>query len=1192
MSMPTSISTSLATSQSRKHALLEANLAALGQLNAVFAEKVRSADGIADNISFVETQQGVPTVIVDNKPLASKHRPLDEAKRLVDKLELIDHAVFVALGFGAGYHIAELAQRLSKTGVIVIFEPDLELLRAMFERIDMRKWLSKAIIIWLHDPADRAAVSTALSGAESIIAQGVQFIDHSANRQRLGKDGNDFAQMLSDYVNTAKTTLLTTLVRAADTIRNLLGNVDHYALGPGVLPLKNAATDRTAFVVSAGPSLRKNIEQLAQPSVREHCIIIAVQTVLKPLLAAGIKPHFVTSLDYHEISKRFYEGLSRDDVEGITLVADAKAHPVILDSFPGMVRCCEATFLDELLGNESRDMGKLSNGATVAHLAFYLAEYLGCSTIAMIGQDLGFTDGLYYSPGTAIHDVWGPELNQFNTIEMMEWQRIVRHRVHLHERQDQHGRTIFTDTQMLTYLQQFERDFAKAADAGVKVIDASEGGVQKQHTQSQPLEDVLTQALERSTRPHKIESFAKGGVLTPCQQNGRRAHVRSQLLNVQSRLSRLEDVSRRTQKLLITMLQMQLDQDKMNRHFERLQKLREQAETMHETMHLLNHLNQLGVFKRQLSDRKLHLSKSLSAFDRQRAHFERDIENVRWTADAAAEMQSMLNDAIVTLTYGSRIDVINNAERKSQQRSIENFVATGDTSADVSTKLPRVGGLIAVDLQWQPHILEKSHRELTVYEATLQRLAQSNLLNGIVVIVSEQDALKLPVLQDELAKIVEVRTLPQSPFGREHSAIRAARAWSRASWRSGIAGMSVYDEILCPAAMFGMMQEHNFDAAVIVGADWCVVDVSRDNGVDGLIERFREHPDRHNLVFTQSPPGLNGCLISRTLMEELTLSNRLSTIGGLLTYQPHAPQADPIARDANVQISHDIRQSLIRATADEASLRELQQQQALPTNASAVVQLIESKMQPPIEHFTIELTTKREDIGIFAQRLQRKCSPHAEMSGQTFDATLASIAKLHRNPAITLAGRGDSLLHPHCFDFINRLKAVGVQHIHLRTALRCDEQTLQQLIEHVEVVSVDLNADRASTYATMMGDDHFRKVIENIDWLVEHRTRLTDHPAKVAFALPWIVPRIQRCAETFEDINSFYDRWQAALGWAMIDSLPTGCEDALTATWPPPHVVENREKTSRFIRADGCVFPGDHSQDQSKSVAKVADITW
>src|SRR5690606_40495396 len=115
----------------------------------------------------------------------------------------------------------------------------------------------------------------------------------------------------------------------------------------------------------------------------------------------------------------------------------------------------------------------IAQGATVAHLSFYLAQHLGCDPIVLIGQDLGFSDGLYYAPGTAIHQVWAAELSPFNTVEMMEWQRIVRHKGHLQRMTDVNGAPIFSDEQMLTYLKQIEKGFAAAKERGQTVMDAT-----------------------------------------------------------------------------------------------------------------------------------------------------------------------------------------------------------------------------------------------------------------------------------------------------------------------------------------------------------------------------------------------------------------------------------------------------------------------------------------------------------------------------------------------------------------------------------------------------------------------------------------------------------------------------------------------------------------------------------------------
>ncbi|MEE8459870.1 MAG: 6-hydroxymethylpterin diphosphokinase MptE-like protein, partial [Phycisphaerales bacterium] len=410
--------------------VLAANLGCLGRRNAELAAALDAVAPSHDAV-FSDTPQGVPSLSVGGTALCSRHRPLDEAARLASQLDLVEHAVIVVMGFGAGYHVRAIAERLGDSGIIVVFEPDLGLLRSVLEQVDHTSWMRGTQLLFVTDALDRGTLARKLEGAESIIAQGVAFLEHPPSRRRIGDLAGQFTSNFAELVTASKITFMTTLMRSVDTVRNLLLNIDHYAGGAGIVDLEQAAAGRLAITVSAGPSLHRSLDLLAKPGLRDRAVIIATQTTLRPLLAAGIRPHFVTALDFHEISKRFYEGISADDVRGVTLVAEPKAHPVILDVFPGPVRCCASVFLDQLLGEHRRPMGELPAGATVAHLAVYLARFLGCNPIAMVGQDLAFTDGLYYLPGTAIDETWAPELNPFNTMEMMQWQRIARHRAHL-----------------------------------------------------------------------------------------------------------------------------------------------------------------------------------------------------------------------------------------------------------------------------------------------------------------------------------------------------------------------------------------------------------------------------------------------------------------------------------------------------------------------------------------------------------------------------------------------------------------------------------------------------------------------------------------------------------------------------------------------------------------------------------------
>ncbi len=91
--------------------VLKSNLACLGERNSDLAEKLEAATPCAE-VSFEPTSQGVDAVVLAGKPLCSRHRPLDEADRLTESVDLIENAVIVVLGFGAGYHVRRLAERM------------------------------------------------------------------------------------------------------------------------------------------------------------------------------------------------------------------------------------------------------------------------------------------------------------------------------------------------------------------------------------------------------------------------------------------------------------------------------------------------------------------------------------------------------------------------------------------------------------------------------------------------------------------------------------------------------------------------------------------------------------------------------------------------------------------------------------------------------------------------------------------------------------------------------------------------------------------------------------------------------------------------------------------------------------------------------------------------------------------------
>jgi hypothetical protein len=288
------------------HGFLEANLAALGQRSARAASQIRAAAPRTD-VKWVVGADGAASGSVGDPPrqLASLRAPLAEADKFAASIDIAASACVVVRGFGLGHHVGALARRLKQHGAVIVFEPDVGLLRAVLERIDCVAWLRVCDIAIVIDPEDTGAIAAAVSGIEAVLAAGTVLTDHPPSKARLGTSSDRFGEQFTTVMKAVRTNVVTTLVQVDITVKNLLMNMAWYATAPGVSDLANVCKGRPAVVVSAGPSLRRNIDLLSRPGVRDRVVIIAVQTVLKTLLAKGIKPHFVTALDYHEISRRF-----------------------------------------------------------------------------------------------------------------------------------------------------------------------------------------------------------------------------------------------------------------------------------------------------------------------------------------------------------------------------------------------------------------------------------------------------------------------------------------------------------------------------------------------------------------------------------------------------------------------------------------------------------------------------------------------------------------------------------------------------------------------------------------------------------------------------------------------------------------------------------------------------------------------
>jgi len=616
------------------------NMRALWKQDPHLALRVDAVDD-QDRFAVEPTRSGswtvkVPTPSGLSTYLHSRYDPVAEARKLADSVPIEDRFCFVVLGMGLGHHLKALFERLKGDAFIICVEPSIPLVATALCTTDLTDMITSRRLFILTD-ADKARIHERLKDHNTLMMLGAQFVQHPPSMQVMGESTGPICQMITEFVAFTRMSLATLVGNSKITCRNIAMNLVHYVTTPPIDILRDRFAGNPAVVISAGPSLRNNIAKLTD--LKGKAVLCAVQTTLKPLMQRGIVPDFVTSLDFHEMSQKFFEDVG--NLSDVHLVAEPKATWGVLDNYPGPVSVLESNWARLLIGDELAARGGLKAGATVAHLAFYLAVHMGCDPIIFVGQDLAFTGHVFYVPGVEIHHAWRSEINRFNTMEMKEWDRIARNRPILRKTTGIDGQELYTDELLFTYLEQFEKDIAEVP---ATVINATEGGAHIRGTTPMTLREAAERFCEA---PIDRERFAYRKT-TRWRDDARLEAARKEMA---ARIKELDGVTTLCEEMRLLLKElkgMTGDPARFNKRLIRVDELRVKVQHESRAYRIVNQACQLAEFRRYSADRKLGLVDT-DDVERAKRQIARDLEFVTGVRDGAEEVKPMLTDALKRL---------------------------------------------------------------------------------------------------------------------------------------------------------------------------------------------------------------------------------------------------------------------------------------------------------------------------------------------------------------------------------------------------------------------------------------------------------------------------------------------------------------------------------------------------------------
>jgi len=461
------------------------NIQALAAVNPHLAEQLTQTSTAAAEI--IQTRAAVPSVRLSDAggrsiTLHSAVDPLREAQRLVASQYKPGTNTCLVYGFGLGYHLDALIEKLPDNASVLVVEPQVSIFNlALFVR-DLSRLFANRNIFWAvgediyQVPAHFGEVFRVTS------IEGFSIITHNPSIRLCGDYFNILDALCRKWIVAVGGNFLTNVQAVRKYLSNTLENIMAVAKHPPIKKLFGRFRNVPALVVSAGPSLDRNLDLLR---VLEHsALLICVDTSLGPLYRSGIRPHLVLAGDPSELNFRHLEGLGET---GAALVAEPMTHPRIVSEFKGkkFIMSFNETLmrkLSEFMG----DFGTVKAWGSISTGAFDLARRLGCDPIVFVGQDLSFTGGRYYAHGTYQEQRWLRELSNLVTLDEIHRRRMVNE--NNLKAVDIFGRPVGTSKVLDAYRQYFEREISETS---ARVINATEGGVGFLGVENLPLEEVL-----------------------------------------------------------------------------------------------------------------------------------------------------------------------------------------------------------------------------------------------------------------------------------------------------------------------------------------------------------------------------------------------------------------------------------------------------------------------------------------------------------------------------------------------------------------------------------------------------------------------------------------------------------------------------------------------------------------------------
>lgn len=400
------------------------------------------------------------------------------------------YGVYFVYGIADGKSIRHLSEKCDDTNVMVVWEPNVEILAVALHNFDFEDLIANDNII--------LCVPEAEDNIDDILQKVVSYSNMKLIEFCIlpnydviyTKQCEKFMQSCINKMQDEIVHKSTRLGFSRMIPQHMLFHMKNMISQRNIMQIREAfftypVKEIPAIIVSAGPSLDKNVKELQK--AQGKAFIIVVDAALRTVLKAGVKPDLVCTID-PESPERFFEGM---DLKDIIWMYGKWTRPWIFQQYGGKIfyqgnyTGMWNTILSDELGYK---FPAVLTGGSVTSDAFMIADYIGFRKIILVGQDMAFTNGISHTSG--IEGAFGDNDEYIDS----------RYQVYV---EGIDGQKLKTDFQMWRYKKWFEKIIEKN-EGRFRVINATEGGALIKGTINQRLRETISSECKIEFDGYKI----------------------------------------------------------------------------------------------------------------------------------------------------------------------------------------------------------------------------------------------------------------------------------------------------------------------------------------------------------------------------------------------------------------------------------------------------------------------------------------------------------------------------------------------------------------------------------------------------------------------------------------------------------------------------------------------------------------